>query len=617
VKSKKIMKPDLQSNSIWVLILGATATSLCIDRQAFDPFNTAKLICILLISGWIAGHLLNSYRENPIQKNSKELLTLIILLLFLLTLCISVALTDVKVTALFGDTFRRNGFLQYFALSILFLYASRSINYLYSIRFYKIAIFTGFIMSGYGLIQISGNDFFAWNNPYNSMISTVGNPNFASSLLAIFFLLGGSTIFIKQISSSYKLFAILMMIMSFIAIVLSQSRQGLITIAIGILFYVSLVTFLKNRRYSVPVVSASLFILLFGIMGMLQKGPLSSILYKESVSIRGYYWQAGFEMLKKNPLTGVGLDRYGANFKEFRNVSYPLEYGFNITSSNAHNTFIQLFATGGIFVGLSYLFLLGYVFISGLKSLKKSDPNQQKILLGLLSAWIGFQAQSLISIDNIGLSVWGWLLSGSILGVTSNVKILEDPLRQKNKNQNVNKKSQINLFQPIMSGLFLIPIVLICYFLLQSERDLAVARNYNNPSAPQNKQTVLNFANQVINNPLADKYYKLQVSLYLYDMGYSEYAYNIIKKLSNADKRNLDNLNALLAIEIARDNKMNSVKIREEIAKYDPWNAQNYLELGKLYKFSGDSERARLMKDKILSFAPNTNEAKNAIQVLA
>ena len=62
---------------------------------------------------------------------------------------------------------------------------------------------------------------------------------------------------------------------------------------------------------------------------------------------------------------------------------------------------------------------------------------------------------------------------------------------------------------------------------------------------------------------------------------------------------------------------MNSVKIREEIAKYDPWNAQNYLELGKLYKFSGDLERARLMKDKILSFAPNTNEAKNAIQVLA
>jgi tetratricopeptide (TPR) repeat protein len=352
-------------------------------------------------------------------------------------------------------------------------------------------------------------------------------------------------------------------------------------------------------------------------MGMLQKGPLSSILYKESVSVRGYYWQAGFEMFKKNPFTGVGIDRYGANFKELRNVSYPLEYGFNITSSNAHNTFIQLFATGGLFVGLSYLLLLGYVFISGLKSLKKSDPHQQRILLGLLSAWIGFQAQSLISIDNIGVSVWGWLLSGMILGVTANVKILENPLRQENKNLSVNKKSQINLFQPIMSGVFLIPIVLICYFLLQSERDLAVARNYTNPSALQNKETVLNFANQVINNPLADKYYKLQASLFLYDMGYSEYAYNMIKKLSNADKRNLDGLNALLAIETARDNKMTSVKIREEIAKYDPWNAQNYLELGKLYKSMGNLEKAKLMKDKILSFAPDTDQAKNAIQVLA
>jgi tetratricopeptide (TPR) repeat protein len=168
-----------------------------------------------------------------------------------------------------------------------------------------------------------------------------------------------------------------------------------------------------------------------------------------------------------------------------------------------------------------------------------------------------------------------------------------------------------------MSGVFLIPIVLICYFLLQSERDLAVARNYTNPSALQNKETVLNFANQVINNPLADKYYKLQASLFLYDMGYSEYAYNMIKKLSNADKRNLDGLNALLAIETARDNKITSVKIREEIAKYDPWNAQNYLELGKLYKSMGNLEKAKLMKDKILSFAPDTDQAKNAIQVLA
>jgi hypothetical protein len=36
-----------------------------------------------------------------------------------------------------------------------------------------------------------------------------------------------------------------------------------------------------------------------------------------------------------------------------------------------------------------------------------------------------------------------------------------------------------------------------------------------------------------------------------------------------------------------------------------------------LYKFSGDLERARLMKDKILSFADNTDIAKIAIETLA
>lgn len=58
---------------------------------------------------------------------------------------------------------------------------------------------------------------------------------------------------------------------------------------------------------------------IIAILGMLQVGPLTDLLYKSSVTVRGYYWNAGIQMLKQSPLTGVGVDRYGAFLKSIEN----------------------------------------------------------------------------------------------------------------------------------------------------------------------------------------------------------------------------------------------------------------------------------------------------------
>jgi O-antigen ligase len=81
---------------------------------------------------------------------------------------------------------------------------------------------------------------------------------------------------------------------------------------------------------------------------MLNQGPLAAILYKESVSIRGYYWKAALKMFFAHPFTGVGVDNYGDYFKQFRAPEYSNTYGFSIGSTSAHNVVLQFFATGGI-----------------------------------------------------------------------------------------------------------------------------------------------------------------------------------------------------------------------------------------------------------------------------
>ncbi len=177
------------------------------------------------------------------------------------------------------------------------------------------------------------------------------------------------------------------------------------------------------------------------ILGMLQIGPLEKFVYKPSVSVRGFYWRAGVEMFKNNPLFGVGIDRYGSYFMQYRELEYPIRYGYEITSSNAHNTFIQFFATGGFLVGLTYLLLLFFILMRGVIGLRTLKEDDRMALAGILSAWIAFQAQSFISIDNVGISIWGWLLGGFIVGLS----VSNSSDQNETKRTFFIKKNQVNI----------------------------------------------------------------------------------------------------------------------------------------------------------------------------
>jgi O-antigen ligase len=615
-RNNKQKMVDKSSNSVWFLLWGVAAVTFFLKTDFYDPFNSAKLILLLIIAGWIFGHLINSYKENPINRKSQEFIPTIIILSFILFLLASTLLTDVFMVGLLGDTQRRNGFLAYLGLCVIFLYAARIINFLNALRIYKVAILIGLLLSGYGFMQINGIDFIKWDNPYNSMISTLGNPNFASATLAILSLLALYGIFLKDLPLVYKLLGSIFIIFALIDIVSSDSRQGLLVIFFSLLVYTSLYFYYKNKKIGLIVIGISLFTAMFAVAGMLQKGPLASLLYKDSVSVRGYYWRAGIEMFKSNPLTGIGVDRYGAYFKEFREVGYPLKYGFDITSSNAHNTFIQLFATSGIFVGTLYLLLLSYILFSGLKLLRKSNAHDQKIILGLLSAWTGFQAQSLISIDNIGVSVWGWLMGGAIVGMSRNLSgnIEESKINQLHRSISTN--AQINLFQPTISAIILIPIIIFSTFFYKSESNLFFLKSITVPSAIQNKDPVREYVKKIIDNPFSDPFYKYRAAFFLSDMGFTDEAYVIISNLHKNDPKNPDYMQGLASFEELRKNIPNAISIRNEISKGDPWNSSNYLKLLVLYKDSGDLVNASAMKDKILSFASNTEIAKTASEIL-
>jgi hypothetical protein len=55
------------------------------------------------------------------------------------------------------------------------------------------------------------------------------------------------------------------------------------------------------------------------------------------------------------------------------------------------------------------------VAICAVKVIKRSKAFNAGFV-GLVAGWVAFQAQSIISINQIGLALWGWVLSGLIIG---------------------------------------------------------------------------------------------------------------------------------------------------------------------------------------------------------
>lgn len=604
------------------LVFGVSFVTLFFSLKSADPFNTPKLAALLVIAGLSINYLFKYWQVYSVQKNIIDLIFISFLSFFLLSGVIAVIFSDSILVALVGDTQRRNGFLAYLALSLVALTAARLITFNTSKNLFRISILTGIFFSFYGIIQISGRDFVSWSNPYNAVIATVGNPNFASALMAVFSVLAFSILFINTFSTTFKMLAIICIAMSVTGIVSSDSRQGLVSLAFATAFFSSIYLYSTRRKLGWIIISLSAISSFLAIAGMLQKGPLVVLLYKPSVSVRGFYWDAAIEMFRNYPLTGVGFDHYGYYFKELRSVEYPLRYGFDLTSTNAHNTFLQMFSTGGLFLGLSYLLLVISTLVVGLKLVKDSDSNQRILSLGLVSAWIAFQAQSVISIDNIGISVWGWLLTGAIFGLASRKELQKNSIEE-SKSSRI-RKNQISVLPFLISTVILIPALILSVLLMRMENNAFMARNVLGNYAGQAdknsafSQQLLRLLDQhssyVLESKIADPNYKIQIAYDLFNSGKQQESIRVANEIVKSNPRNLYALDAVALLSREIKDPTAEIEARKSIEKLDPWNGKNYLQLMILYKSAGDTTNAQLMLDKILSFAPDTNEAKSAIE---
>ena len=604
-KTVKFQLDKSESNALWLIYGGAAVVTGYFNSQMRDPFNSPKFILILLLNAWLFGHLITHLKGFSDYKIKRYFIILVSI--FILLFAISALASDDKYTAFIGTFQRRNGFLNYLALAIFALSAALYAKFNNIKRLFNIVFVFSTALITYGYAQANGKDFVNWTNPYNSIISTVGNPNFAAAVMAIFATIAFCAIFVSELNK-YIRFGFAIEFIAFIHLIfLSNSRQGLLAFGLGVTVFLTYLAYDKNKNLGILATVATLMIVGVSVLGMLQKGPLADLLYKPSVSVRGYYWRAALEMIQDYPVFGVGIDRYGSFFKEYREVGYPLSYGFEITSSNAHNVPLQIASTGGLLLGLVYVTLSLFILIVSIKGLTKVSGSPKVVFLAIFASWLAFQAQTIISIDNIGITIWGWMLGGILVALSSSV--IDE---RKESDQKVKQiKNQIYNFRQIsFSVVFLIPAFVYSTLAYSSERDM-----WKQPqlivSGGQNAE-FYKLAQQVMDNPFSDPQFKFETSINLYQTGFKEEAIENFSDLEKSDPRNLDflELSAQLFESIGEFSKANEFRLK--IVKFDQFDATNYLRLGLNYKSLGEIDNQKAMLEKILSFAPNTSEANTA-----
>jgi O-antigen ligase len=190
-----------------------------------------------------------------------------------------------------------------------------------------------------------------------------------------------------------------------VALVMTASRGGIISLICEILFLITVTAIWRkqsdrrhhhHRRRSGRIkriaaragMAAALLISLFiGVLAL--GGEFSITRFIDTVNTddpttgRAHFWSVTLNIIKAYPYLGTGLGAYGVSYTQYdsRNGLYRLE--------QAHNDYLQVLSDGGIVGGVLALGFVVLLFWKAIARAKSRDDFRRGVALGALSGCFG------------------------------------------------------------------------------------------------------------------------------------------------------------------------------------------------------------------------------------
>lgn len=226
--------------------------------------------------------------------------------------------------------------------------------------------------------------------------------------LALFF--GNAT------TSNKRIFLVTAAVVMGIAIILTGSRGGLISL-FAIIFFIVAANVLRRRskdeidresgddekprtkfRRSLTLIGGGLALVVGLVGAVIMLGADQALLRSSGLTLdtgdisngRSHFWSVALKIIADYPILGTGLDSFGAAFTRYDT------WNGTVRVEQAHNDYLQILADAGIFGLLCVLSFIILLFKTSLRIITKSSDNfRRSAATGALAGCLGIIIHSL------------------------------------------------------------------------------------------------------------------------------------------------------------------------------------------------------------------------------
>ncbi|MCF8002494.1 MAG: O-antigen ligase family protein [Halanaerobiales bacterium] len=395
----------------------------------YKPKITAVYYLVLLLAVIIL--LKQYYDKNKIKTDLNN----ISIFLFLTFTILSTIFSKYYYQSIYGRPFRWEGLITYISYVLIFITAGYFIKKLRHLKkIIKYLFISGSLISIYGLIQFYGLDFIKRDPLRVNMsrsFSTLGNPNFAASYIAIILSLSLVLyVFSEKKNKLYKYGFFSSLFFAFL--IATSTRSALVGFLVSTVIFITLFHKYLRNNFKKIIIIILIFITIFGIMDSGQQYYYSRRVLSLFTDVqtlatsedeteiekigskRFVIYKFSIPLLVKNPLLGSGPDTFDKVFPhdEFNELSEGT--GRKIVDK-AHNEYLQIGITLGLPALLFYLLLLYNIYKKGFQVLKKVKNKMTDLNIyhvALFMAVISYTVTALFNISVVCVAPVFWAILG-------------------------------------------------------------------------------------------------------------------------------------------------------------------------------------------------------------
>ncbi len=396
-----------------LLVLGPLTTLAISPSSNFDPIN---LIKIIFVSSFTFGVLFILLPDIKTHLGTLPAGIRFAAFAFIVWMSIVLFVSGAPMNQQFWGVFgRNNGYLGYLTLIVILLATAIIQEKSFYHKLVEALVLTAVPTTIYAIFQILGRDPISWS--VMAPFATLGNVNFSSAYFGLASICASVLAFAPKQKIFIRALLLTMVVTDLFIILETGSIQGFMIYIAGMGFagFFFVRAYKPLRILQIPYLFLGLAGFTITALALNNVGPLARFVFGETILFRFDYWYAGWAMTTKNPLIGVGLDSYGDWYREVRGEIATQRTTPDRITNTAHNIYLDISASGGFPLILAYLVLLGYSLRAAWLLMRRNrgfDPY----FVALFSTWIAYLIQAAISINQIGVGIWGWLFTGALIG---------------------------------------------------------------------------------------------------------------------------------------------------------------------------------------------------------